>query len=148
MALALGTRQSTIAAVASAIAAIALAVAVAGGTCRVALPGPEVTVQDLLRAAQSGDRDAIFELLTPATQARLSVEAQRAIDLNGASIRYAPQDMISIGSSWGAPPSDIAVIEKSGDRALVEIVAPAGRSRIALEKSGGKWRVALTGYGR
>lgn len=149
MALSLGTRQSTIAAVASAIAAIALAVAVAGGSCRVALPGPDVTVHDLLRAAQVGDRDAIYELLTPATQARLSAEAQRAIDLNGASIRYTAKDMISIGSSTSVPaPSDIAVIEQRGDRATVEILAPAGRSRLTLEKSSGKWRVDLPGYGR
>lgn len=149
MALALGTRQSTIAAVASAIAAIALAVAVAGGSCRVALPGPEVTVHDLLRAAQAGNRDAIFELLTPATQRQLGAEAQRAIDLNGASVRYTPKDMISIGSSATAStPKEIRVIEQRGDRATVEIVASAGKSRLHLEKWGGKWRIALPGYGR
>lgn len=114
-----------------------------------ALPGPEVTVHDLMRAAQVGDRDAVFELLTPATQARLSAEAQRAIDLNGASIRYTAKDMISVGSTNSvAAPSDIAVVEQRGDRATVEIIAPAGRSRLSLEKSNGKWRVDLPGYGR
>ena len=44
MALALGTRRSTVAAVTSAVAAMALAAAVAGRSCRVAPPGPEVRI--------------------------------------------------------------------------------------------------------
>jgi hypothetical protein len=149
VALALGTRWSTLAAVASAIAAIALAAAVAGGSCRVARPGPEVAVGNLLQAAAAADRDAIYQLLTPATQARLAAEAQRAIDLNGGSVRYTAKDMISIGSSKGvSAPSAITVIQQHGDRAIVEIVVSTGRSRLELEKSGGQWRISFPSYGR
>lgn len=103
----------------------------------------------LLQAARAADRDAIFELLTPATQARLRAEAQRAIDLNGAAVRYTAKDMISIGSSRGvSAPSDITVIAQHGGRAVVEIVAPTGRFRLELEKADGRWRVDLPSYGR
>ncbi|HEY3803435.1 MAG TPA: hypothetical protein VGL61_12540 [Kofleriaceae bacterium] len=144
MALALGTRRSTVAAVASALAAIALAVAVAGRSCRVTTPGPEVAVRDLLAAAKAGDRDAVYELLAPATRTRLEAEAKRATDLVGASIRYTAKDLISIGASDpGATPSDITVIEQRGDRATVEIVSPNGRARLELVRSDGRWRVDL-----
>jgi len=127
---------------------MALAAAVAGRSCRVAPAGPEVTVRDLLQAAKTADRDAIFELLTPATRARLDSEAKRATDLNGAAVRYTAKDLISIGASDGiAPPTDITVIEERGDRAIVEIVSPTVRSRLELVKSDGRWRVDLPRYG-
>jgi hypothetical protein len=148
MALALGTRRSTVAAVASALAAIALAVAVAGRSCRVTTPGPEVAVRDLLAAAKAGDRDAVYELLAPATRARLEAEAKRATDLVGASVRYTAKDLISIGASDpGATPTDITVIEERGDRATVEIVSPNGRARLALVHDDGRWRVDLPQFG-
>jgi len=149
MALALGTRRSTLAAVTSALAAMALAAAVAGRSCRVAPVGPEVTVRDLLQSAKAGDRDAIFELLTPATRARLDAEAKRATDLVGAAVRYNAKDLISIGASDGvAAPTDITVLEQRGDRATVEVVSPSGRARIELVKSSeGRWQVDLPQFG-
>jgi HEAT repeat protein len=148
MALALGTRRSTIAAVASALAAMALAAAVAGRSCRVTQPGPEVTVRDLLQAAKTGDRDAIFELLTPATRARLDAEARRATDLVGGSVRYTAKDLVSIGAGDpSATPTDITLIEEHGDRATVEIVSAAGRARLVLFYVDGRWRVDLANYG-
>lgn len=148
MALALGTRRSTIAAVASALAAMALATAVAGRSCQVTQPGPEMTVHDLLQAAKTSDRDLVFELLTPTTQQRLEAEAKRATDLVGAARRYDAKDLISIGAGDVAMPTDITVIEERGDHALVEIVSPAGRSRLQLQRVGGRWRVDLPQFGR
>ena len=128
MALALGTRRSTAAAVTSVVAPA----------------GPEVTVRDLVQAAKTGDRDAIFDLLTPATQARLDAFATRATDLVGAAVRYTAKDLISIGTSDGvATPTDITVIDERGDRATVEVVSPNGRARLELQKSDGRWRVDL-----
>jgi len=148
MALALGTRRSTVAAVASALAAMALAAAVAGRSCRVTTPGPEVVVRDLLAAAKAGDRDAIYDLLTPATQARLESQAKRATDLVGAAVRYTAKDLISIGASDGvAPPSDITVIDERGDHATVELVSPNGRAKLDLVKSDGRWRIDLPQFG-
>lgn len=148
MALALGTRRSTIAAVASALAAMALAAAVAGRSCQVTQPGPEMTVRDLLQAAKTNDGDLVFQLLTPATRARLEAEAKRATDLVGAAKRYTAKDLISIGASDNvAAPTDITVIEERGDHAVVEIVSPAGRSRLQLLRVDGRWRVDLPQFG-
>jgi hypothetical protein len=148
MALALGTRRSTIAAVASALAAMALAAAVAGRSCRVTTPGPELTVRDLLQAARTGDRDLVFELLAPATRARLEAQAKRATDLVGAASRYTAKDLISIGASdASATPTHITVIEQRNDVAVVEIVSAAGRSRVQLVKVDGRWRVELPRFG-
>jgi hypothetical protein len=147
MALALTTRRSTVAAVASALAAMAVAAAVAGRSCRVTEPGPEVAVRDMVRAAKTGDREAVFELLGPATRARLEVEAKHATDLVGASMRYTAKDLVSLGSSEGTSLTDVTVIEESGDRAVVEVVSSAGRSRIDLVHVDGRWRIELPSYG-
>lgn len=127
---------------------MALAVAVAGRSCQVTPPGPEMTVRDLLQAAKTNDRELVFELLTPATRARLEAEAKRATDLVGAAVRYTAKDLISIGASENvAMPTDITVIEQRGDHAVVEIVSPAGRARLQLHKIEGRWRVDLPQYG-
>jgi len=148
VALALTSRRSTVAAVASALAAMALAAAVAGRSCRVSQPGPEAAVRDMLQAAKTGDRDTVFALLSPATRARLETEAKRATDLVGASIRFSAKDLVSIGSSDGIPaPTDITVLEERGDHAVVEVVSPAGRARMDLVKVDGRWRIDLPQYG-
>lgn len=148
MGLALTTRRSTVAAVASALAAMAVAAAVAGRSCQVAQPGPEASVREMLRAAKTGDREIVFQLLSPATQARLETEAKRATDLVGAATRYAAKDLVSIGSSDGIPaPTDITVLEERGDHAVVEVVSPAGRARIELVKVDARWRIDLPQYG-
>lgn len=148
MALALTSRRSTVAAIASAVAAMAFAAAVAGRGCRVNDPGPEAAVRDMIQAAKTGDRDAVFDLLAPGTQDKLAAYAARATDLVGAATRYAAKDLISIGSSEGvAPPTDITVLSEVGDRATVEIVSPAGRSQLDLVRIDGKWRVELSQYG-
>jgi hypothetical protein len=88
-------------------------------------------------------------MLAPATRERLEVEAKHATDLVGAAVRYTAKDLISIGSSDDdAPPTDVTVVEESGDRAVVEVVAPSGRSRIDLLRIDGDWRVDLPDYQR
>jgi hypothetical protein len=104
-------------------------------------------VRDLLQATKTGDRDAIFELLTPATQARLDAEARRATDLVGAASRYTAKDLISIGGTDMPTPSDITVVGQRGDHATVEIVSVAGRARMELVRIDGRWRVDLAHYG-
>jgi hypothetical protein len=144
MALALGTRRSTLAAVGSVLAAMALAAAVAGRSCRVTKPGPDVAVRDLIQAARAGDRDTVFELLAPAARAALDAQAKRATDLVGAATRYTAKDLISIGAfDATAAPTHITVIEERDDHAIVEIVSEAGRARVQLLKTGGRWRVEL-----
>ena len=148
MALALTTRRSTVAAVASAIAAMALAAAVAGRSCRVSQRGPEAAVRDMLQAARTGDLDTAFELLSPRTRARLEAQARRATDLVGASERFAAKALLSMGSAEGIPaPTDITVVKELDDRATVEIVSPGVRSRIELIRVRDRWLVDLPAYG-
>ena len=148
MGLALTSRRSTVAAIVSLLAAMAFAAAVAGRSCRVTQPGPEAAVREMLHAAKTGDRDAVYALLSPATRSRLEVEAKRATDLVGAATRYTAKDLLSIGSSDAiAAPTDITVLEERGDRASVEVVSPAGRARIELIKIDGRWRIELAQYG-
>jgi hypothetical protein len=148
MALALTSRRGALAALASALAAMGLAVAVAGRSCRVTPPGPEAAVHDMIRAARTGDRDAVFELLTLATRERLAAQARRATDMVGAAQRYTAKDLISIGSSDSmADPTDVTVLEEHGDRAVVEVVSPAGRARVDLVRLDGRWRIDLPQYG-
>ncbi len=136
------------AALASALAAMALAAAVAGRSCRVSQPGPEAAVRDMLQAARSGDRDTVYELLAPSTHERLEQEARRATDLVGASTRFTAKDLVSVGSSEGvAPPTDLTVLEERGDYAVVEVVSPSGRSRVELVRVAGRWRIELPAYG-
>ena len=148
MALALTSRRSMPAAVASALAAMALATAALGRSCRVTEPGPDAAVRDMIQAAKTGDRDAVFDLLAPATRERLAAQARRATDLVGASHRYTAKDLISIGGSEGVPdPTDITVLEDRGDHAVVELVSPAGRARVELVKIDARWRIDLPQYG-
>ena len=147
MALALGTRRSTAAAVASALAAMALAAAVAGRSCRVTAPGPEATVNDLVQAAKQGDRDTVYELLSPATRARLEAQAKRATDYVGGTVRYSAKDLISINTGDPTTPTDVTVIRESSDTAQVEIVSSAARARLELVQIDGRWRVDLPEYG-
>jgi hypothetical protein len=148
MAAVMTTRKSTIAALTSALAAMALAAAVAGRSCRVTDPGPDAAVRDMIQAAKTGDRKLVLDLLSPQTRARLEERARHATDLVGASVRYTALDLISIGSSEGvAPPTDLTVVEEQGDHAVVEVVSPGTRARVELVKVEGRWRVDLPTYG-
>ncbi len=148
MALALGSRRSTLAAVASAVAAMAVAAAVAGRSCRVTQPGPEVAVRDLLQAIKTNDVDTAFALLSPSTRGRMDVEAKRATDYVGAAVRYSAKDLISISSFGDSPiPNDITVVEEHGDRAVVYVASASGGGRIELVRVEGLWRIDLPSYG-
>ncbi|MBP6837636.1 MAG: hypothetical protein KBG28_31835 [Kofleriaceae bacterium] len=146
MALALTSRRRALAAGASAITAVVLAAAVAGRSCQVAGAGPEDVVREMLAAARAGDRASVHELLSPQTRERLTQAAQRATDLVGASIRYTALDMISIGSTDAPAPTDVTVVERLGDTAVVELVGPSGRARVRTVKVGARWRIELPDY--
>lgn len=148
MALVLSARRRVAAAAASVLLAVALAIAVVGRGCGVEQPGPEQAVRSLLAAASAGDRQAVWTLLSPQTQRRLEDRAQRATDLVGANLRYTALDLIAIGSSEDRPaPSEIDVVERTGDRAVVELRSSAGRARLELVRVDGHWRIDLPDYG-
>lgn len=148
MALALSARRRAAAAAVSVLAAVALAIAVMGRGCNVTEPGPEAAVRSLIAAADEGDRSAVYAMLSPATQAALEEKAQRATELVGANVRYQAIDLVAIGSAEDVPtPTEISVVERHGDRAIVEIVSTGGRARLDVVKVDGRWRIDLPGYG-
>ena len=143
------SRRVGLAAAVSGVAAIALAAAVVGRSCQVTEAGPDGAVRDMVRAAKAGERQVVFELLTPATQQRLEALAQHATGLAGAARRFSALDLVAITRSEEfAPPTDITVIEERGDRAVVEIVSERGRSRVDLVKLRGEWRIDLPNFGQ
>ncbi len=143
-ALALTSRRRAIAAAASAVAAMALAVAVVGRGCAVTSPGPDATVRSLITAARAGDRKAVWQMLSPATQQRLERQAKEATELGGASTRYVALDLISIGSSEDVPPpSEIHTVSRNGDDAVVEVSGVAGKALVPLHRVNGRWRIHL-----
>lgn len=144
MALALTSRRRALAAAASAVAAMALAAAVVGRGCGVTAPGPDATVRSLVQAARAGDRKAVWTLLSPETQARLEQQARHATEQVASNTRYSALDMISIGSSDDVPPpTEIRVLSRTGDDAIVEVAGPAGRAQLPLRRVNGRWRVHL-----
>ncbi|MCG8420513.1 MAG: hypothetical protein MJE77_21470 [Proteobacteria bacterium] len=142
------SRRSALATAASAVAAMALAAAVAGRGCRVDENTPTGVVRSLARAIQADDRAAFRELLGPRTRAGLDASAARATDLAGGSIRFSPLDMIGLGRSVDfASPTEIAVIERSETRAIVEITVASGRrSQVTLVEFDGHWLIELPAY--
>lgn len=147
MALALTGRTRAAAAAVSVLAAVALAAAVVGRGCRVEAPGPDAAVRRMIEATRAGDREAVFALLSPDTQARLEERAQRATELVGSNVRYTPLDLISIGTTEEvAAPTEITVVSRTDTRAVVELVSSAGRARLELVNVDGRWRIDLPSY--
>jgi hypothetical protein len=131
---------------ASVLAAAALAAAVAGRSCSVDDDSPEGAVRSFVAAAEAGDRTAVYELLGPATRARLAEAAERATNLAGSTGRYAPLDLISI-SPIAERPKKINLVSRDGDTAVVEVVDASGAAaRLSLVREEGHWRLELPDY--
>jgi hypothetical protein len=147
MALTSSSRRYNIALGATVIAASALAATAFGRSCTRPPSGPEAAVRSVLAAAATGDRQAVFDRLSPTTQERLSAQVQRATDLVGGGVRYTVLDLISIGSARD-PAAELTVTEQYGDRAIVEVVYQSGaRTRVVTVRVNGTWRIDLPQYG-
>lgn len=105
---------------------------------------PEGAVRALAEAAESGDRDAVWTLLGPATRARLAADAERAKAAAGRR-EIVGRDLLAAGWSpprWRAAAFD--VIGRSGDRATVEVRGAAHeRETVSCLLVDGKWQVEL-----
>ena len=145
MALVLGRRLITLAA--STIAAVALAAAVAGRACAVDDDSPEGAVRAFIAAANTGDREAIYELLGPETRARLAAATERSTELVGGPKRFDELDLIAIGrpgESWAPKRIERKTID---GRTVVELETVAGeRTLIPVVEVDGEWRIELTDY--
>ena len=105
---------------------------------------PDGAVRALAEATESGDRDAVWALLGPATRARLTADAERAAQAAGRR-ELGPRDLIAAG--WSPPrwhAADFDVLARSGDRATVEVRgATHERETVTCVLVDGQWRVEL-----
>ncbi|GAB4559519.1 MAG: hypothetical protein Tsb0020_05420 [Haliangiales bacterium] len=162
------SRRRALAALASAIAAVAMATAVAGRGCEVDDDGPVSAVQDFLVAVDTGELASLYDQLGPATQAGLTAEAKRASDLAGGAHRFQAVDMLGIRTSALSGPRTLRLIERvrppaaapadgaggSSDdgaavdeRAVVEVQSADGTAgRLYVVSLDGVWRVELPSF--
>jgi hypothetical protein len=123
-----------------ALALVVVLVAAACGGAR----SPEGAVRALAEAAESGDRDALWALLGPATRARLTTDADRAAQAAGRR-ELGPRDLVAAG--WSPPhwrAVDFDVLTRAGDRATVEVRGPGHeRETVSCVLVDGQWRVEL-----
>ena len=149
----LGSRKRAIAAAASAIAAMALAAAMAGKSCRVADSSPQGVARAFTAAARAGDHKAVYEMLGPKTRARLLEAAKRSTDLVGGSRRFKPLDLVlAVGVSEPdetPAPKQFLLKSKDGDHAVVEIItADDTRHDLTLVKVDGTRKIEVPEYRR
>lgn len=138
-------RTRVVATIATVAIALALAAVASGRGCTPVDATPEGTARAFVSAARSGDRRAVWALLGPTTQARLSVAAEGATARVGGTRRYAPEDMLDVRASDGHfAPSGYHTASDTGGVAQVVLQGPSGQSdTLELVRVDGRWRVEL-----
>jgi hypothetical protein len=126
------------------VAALALLLVLVPAACASGARSAEGAVRALAEAAESGDRDAVWLLLGPATRARLAADAQRAAQVAGRRELQA-RDLLAAG--WSPPrwrAAEFELVSASGDHASVEVRGPHHeREQLACVRSHGQWQVEL-----
>jgi hypothetical protein len=137
--------RSVLGAVVTVAAAVALAWAVSGKGCGESDASPEGAARAFVAAARAEDKAALWELLGPATRARVSAAAAAATDKVGGARRFAPLDVLDVAAPESTyVPSDIVVRETHGATAVVDVLGPEGRrDSLRMVAVGGKWRVEI-----
>ena len=131
--------------VAVAALAIACLVATAPG-CSVSEPGasPEVAVAQLISAARSGDRAAVYHRLGPRTRGHIEDILAAARKSGGARLLRA-EDLVTVGwvpPAWEA--TSIHELHRQGDEAEVDVSSAAGdHQAITVVREGKRWMVEL-----
>jgi hypothetical protein len=129
-----------------------LAVAAAGGGvaggagCSGSAPGasPEGAVAELIAAARSGDRAAVYQRLGPRTRGRIEEILASARKSGGARL-LRPEDLVTVG--WVPPAWEATAIHelrRQDDEAEVDVASAAGdHQAITLVREGKRWMVEL-----
>jgi hypothetical protein len=124
-----------------AVAGLAL---LAFSACDSGARSPEGAVRALAEAAESGDRDAVWTLLGPATRVRLTRDAAQAAQVAGRR-ELSARDLLAAG--WSPPrwrAVEIEQVTQSGDHAAVEVRGPRHeRERLDCVRAGAAWQVEL-----
>lgn len=114
--------------------------------CSGRAPGasPEVVVAQLIAAARSGDRAAVYERLGPRTRAHIEEILEAARKSGGARL-LRPEDLVTVGwvpPAWEA--TSIHELHRQGDEAEVDVASAAGdHQTVAAVREGKRWTVEL-----
>jgi len=128
----------------SALAPLAAALLVLLPACQRDLP-PDATYRALVRAVADRDETAAWNLLSRATQQRLTARAQAAAAAApGVVAPNARALLVGDAALAVLPPSAISLLEGSPDRTVLRVEAPGSVARsVVLLREGGAWRVDL-----
>jgi hypothetical protein len=143
--LVLSTRRRLLGVAASVAVAVALAAGMSGRGCDAGDASPEGTVRAFVAAARSADRRQVWELLGPATRARVEAAAQAATEKVGGARRFGPLDVLDVSTPESTfAPSGVVLRDRRGDAAVVDVLGPDDRhDAVNLVKVGGRWKVEL-----
>lgn len=127
-----------------ALGAACLAATLVG--CSSTEPGasPEAAVAQLISAARSGDRAAVYHHLGPRTRGHIEDILAAARKSGGARL-LRPEDLVTVG--WVPPAWDatsIHELHREGDEAEVDVASAAGdHQAISVVREGKRWMVEL-----
>jgi len=128
------------------IALGAACLAVVSFGCSSSEPGasPEAAVAQLISAARSGDRAAVYHRLGPRTRGHIEDILLAARKSGGARL-LRPEDLVTVG--WVPPAWDatsIHELHRQGDEAEVDVASAAGdHQAITVVREGKRWMVEL-----
>jgi hypothetical protein len=131
-----------------ALAGIALGAAALCGTfgCSGSEPGssPEAAVAQLIAAARSGDRAAVYHRLGAHTRGHIEDILAAARKSGGARL-LRPEDLVTVG--WVPPAWEATAIHelhRQGDEAEVDVASAAGdHQAVTVVREGKRWMVEL-----
>jgi hypothetical protein len=112
--------------------------------CSGAGSSPESAVRALAKAAKAGDSAAVYARLAPRTKQTLAERAKLAHDQAAGRKEFKPEDMLSLGGAPKWEPARVRELERTGDRALVEVTGPEGQIQdVRAVRDHGEWFVEL-----
>lgn len=121
-----------------------LATAPLGCSSTEAGASPEAAVAQLISAARSGDRAAVYHRLGPRTRGHIEDILAAARKSGGARL-LRPEDLVTVG--WVPPAWDatsIHELHRQGDEAEVDVASAAGdHQAITVVREGKHWMVEL-----
>ena len=105
---------------------------------------PENAVRALARAAKAGNTAGIYARLAPRTRRTLAERAKLAHEQTAGRKDFKPEDMLTVGNMPKWEPVRVRELERTGDRALVEVTGPEGQIQdVRAVREHGEWYVEL-----
>jgi hypothetical protein len=125
--------------------ALALVLAIAAAGCR-RQAGPDASYRAFAAAAQRGDADTVWAMLSERSRAAVEGRAKAlAARAPAGLVPSSGRDLI-LGdlSARAARPSSVVVVRESRDQAVVAVEVEGEPSReVTLVREGGVWRVVV-----